>query len=374
MRQNSPAVALTLSGGGARGAYQAGVLAGIADRLKSDYPFPIVTGVSAGGINASSLATARSGFRQATRDMVAAWLRLSTEDVFVTEVGSLTASLVRWASMVLSGGRTPGFEVRGILDTRPLNRHLKEIIPFAEIDENLVAGRLRALALTATSYTSGMTTTFVHGVEGIPMWERARRKGVRARIGVEHVMASAALPLVFPAIRVGDDYFGDGAIRQSSPLSPAVHLGADRILSISVRFPRPAPLPSREYPPPATILAMLMHGVFLDALENDAERLLRINRTLALLPEDARHPEGLRPIDLLVLRPSRDLGELSKGMARHLPRSLRILTRGLGASPEAPSDFLSYLIFERPYIEKLVDLGYEDADAQWEEIERFLSV
>jgi NTE family protein len=305
--------------------------------------------------------------------MVAAWLRLSTENVFSTEFPSLTVSFLRWLGMILSGGKTPGFQVRGILDTRPLYRHLSQILDFEGIAPNLASGRLRALALTATSYSTGMVTTFVDGLEDLPMWERSRRRGVRARIALDHVMASAALPLVFPAIRVGNDYFGDGAVRQSSPLSPAVHLGADKILAVSVRFPTPAPESDGDYPPPARILGMLMHGIFLDALENDAERLARINRTLSLLPDGVVHPEGLRPIELLLLRPSRDLGELSAGMARHLPRSLRILTRGLGASPDAPSDFLSYLLFERPYLDQIIDVGFEDAKTQVEAVERFLS-
>lgn len=366
--------ALALSGGGARGAYQAGVLAGIAEKLGGDFPFPVVTGVSAGGINAASLASARGSFGQATRDMVAAWLRLSVANVFSTGIESLTASFLRWAGMILSGGKTPGFEVRGILDTKPLYQHLSQTLHFEGIEENIASGRLRALAISAVSYSTGMVTTFVDGVNGLPTWERARRRGMRARIALDHVMASAALPLIFPAIQVGNDYFGDGSTRQASPLSPAVHLGADKILAISVRFPRPAPEPGSSYPPPARILGMLMHGVFLDALENDAERLERINRTLALMPAGVIHPEGLRPIELLVLRPSRDLGELTAGMARHLPRSLRILTRGLGASTDSPSDFLSYLLFERPYLEKIIDVGFDDAKAQWDTIERFLAV
>lgn len=365
--------ALVLSGGGARGAYQAGILAGIAERLGGDVPFPVITGVSAGGINATSLASARASFRQATRDMLAAWLRLSVKNVFSTDFESLTGSFLRWVGMILSGGRISGFEVKGILDTRPLYSHLSKILNFEGIAPNLDAGKLRALALTATSYSTGMVTTFVDGIEDVPMWERSRRRGVRARITLDHVMASAALPIVFPAIQLGDDYYGDGAIRQSSPLSPAVHLGADRILAVSVRFPGPAPTSDGHYPPPERILAMLMHGIFLDALENDAERLMRINRTLSLLPRGTVHPEGLRPIELLVLRPSRDLGALSAGMERHLPRSLRILTRGLGASSEEPSEFLSYLLFERPYLDKMIDVGFEDAKAQWDTIERFLA-
>ncbi|MGH9463369.1 MAG: patatin-like phospholipase family protein, partial [Vicinamibacteria bacterium] len=177
-------------------------------------------------------------------------------------------------------------------------------------------------------------------------------------------------------IQVGDAYYGDGGIRHASPLAPAIHLGADRVLTISARYPRTQEEESEKqvvgYPPPAQILGMLMHGVFLDALENDAERIARINRTLALLPPGTRHPEGLRPIRLLVLRPSRDLGKLSASLAHHLPRPLRIIVRGLGAYQTSSPDFLSYLLFERPYISRLIEVGYEDAHQQWDEIARFL--
>lgn len=189
-------------------------------------------------------------------------------------------------------------------------------------------------------------------------------------------MASAALPVIFPAIQVGDEYFGDGSIRQSAPLAPAVHLGAERLLAISVRYPlsedeREVPQ-IRGYPPPAQILGMIMHGVFIDALENDAERLQRINRTLGALPPGVRHPDGLRPVDILLLRPSRDLGKMSADLVGNLPRALRVVARGLGASRTTTPDFLSYLLFERAYIERLMSLGFEDAHSNWDRIEAFL--
>jgi NTE family protein len=368
--------ALALSGGGARGAYQAGALARIAEGLGEDFPFRIITGVSAGGINAASLASARGRFLQATRDLTAAWLRLTVDKVFKSNFTTLTLSAARWLWMLGTGGVTPGFEVRGLLDTEPLYQYLARAIDVNGVDANIAKGRLRALALSATSYSTGATITFVEGAPGIPMWERARRHSVRANIGLNHIMASAALPLVFPAIQVGDDYYGDGGIRHASPLSPAIHLGADRVLTISARYPRTQEEESEKqvvgYPPPAQILGMLMHGVFLDALENDAERVARINRTLALLPPRTRHPEGLRPVRLLVLRPSRDLGKLSASLAHHLPRPLRIIVRGLGAYRTSSPDFLSYVLFERPYISRLIEVGYEDAHQQWDDIARFL--
>lgn len=368
--------ALVLSGGGARGAYQAGVLARIAEGLGEDYPFRIITGVSAGGINAASLASARGRFLQATRDLTAAWLRLTTDKVFKSNFTTLTLSAMRWLWMLGTGGVTPGFEVRGLLDTEPLYRYLDAAIDINGIDANIASGRLRALALSATSYSTGGTITFVQGEPGIPMWERARRHSVRANVGLNHIMASAALPLVFPAIQIGDEYYGDGGIRQSSPLAPSIHLGADRVLTISARYPRTRAEESEKqvigYPPPAQILGMLMHGVFLDSLENDAERVARINRTLELLPYGTPHPEGLRRVRLLVLRPSQDLGKLSASLAHHLPRPLRIIVRGLGAYRTSTPDFLSYLLFERPYISRLIEVGYQDAHREWDRIRQFL--
>lgn len=368
-------IALALTGGGARGAYQAGVLAGIADRAGPGPCFPIVTGVSAGGINAAGLASGRGSFADSTDHLRDAWMSLDVEHVFRAGFGSIGSSLLRWAGKIGSGGRVP-FSVRGLLDTEPLRHYLDSVIDFSGISDNIAAGRLRALALSTTGYATGRTVTFVQAAEGTPGWVRARRRSRHDQIGVEHVMASAALPVVFPAVQVGDEYFGDGSIRQSAPLAPAVHLGASRILAISVRYPlsedeREVPQ-VRGYPPPAQILGMIMHGVFIDALEDDAERLARINRTLSLLPPGTRHPDGLRPIEIQLLRPSRDLGKMSADLVGSLPRALRVLARGLGASSTTTPDFLSYLLFERPYIERLMQLGFDDASAQWDRIESFL--
>lgn len=369
-------IALVLTGGGARGAYQAGVLAGIADRAGGDVCFPIVTGVSAGGINAAAIASHRGTLVQATEHLREAWLGLSVDEVFRSNAGALSWTFMRWVCKILSAGRAP-FELRGLLDTEPLRRYLSGMIDFDGLDDNVATGRLRALALSTTGYASGCTVTFVHGTEDIVDWERARRASMPARIGVEHVMASAALPMIFPAVKVGEEYFGDGSVRHAAPLAPAVHLGARKILAISVRYglsEQERAVPQVDgYPPPAQILGMMMHGVFLDALENDAERLARVNRTLALLPPGTRHPEGMRPVGIMLLRPSRNLGKLAAGMVDSLPRSLRMVARGLGASGTTTPDFLSYLLFERPYIESLIELGFDDARRQWDRIEPFLA-
>ncbi len=368
--------AVVLTGGGARGAYQAGVLAGIADRARCDVCFPIVTGVSAGGINAAALAASRAGFAAATGELRQAWLELSTENVFRSNFRTLAWSALCWMAKIGSGGALPT-DLRGLLDTRPLRAYLSAAIDFDGIGDNIAAGRLHALALSMTEYSTGSTVTAIQATQRVRDWQRVRRLSERTRITVDHVMASAALPVVFPAIQLGSEFYGDGSVRQSAPLSPAVHLGADRILAISVRYelgPHERVQPQIVgYPPPAQILGMILHGVFIDALEDDAERLQRINRTIESIPPGADPRDRLRPIDILLLRPSHDLGKLSAGLVEALPRPLRVLARGLGASHTTSPDFLSYLLFERPYIERLMELGFEDARAQWDRIEPFLA-
>lgn len=374
--ESRPTTALVLTGGGARGAYQAGILAGMAERANCNRCFPVITGVSAGGINAAGLAGHRGDFAESAKHLCDAWRGLSVPEVFRSTFLDLTASFVRWALKIGSAGNVP-FELRGLLDTEPLGRYLSGVIDFDGVDANIRAGQLGSLALSATDYATGTTVTFVHGATGIHGWERARRCSIHERIGIEHVMASAALPLIFPAVRVGSRYFGDGSIRQSAPLAPAVHLGANRVMAVSVRYAPSAQERAQPqvvgYPPPAQILGMIMHGVFIDALEDDVERAQRINRTLEQLPPGGASPDRLRPIEILLLRPSRDLGKMGADLVHTLPRGLRVLARGLGASRTTSPDFLSYLLFEKPYLERLMQLGYDDVAASWPAIEGFLA-
>ncbi len=369
-------LALVMSGGGARAAYQVGVLSGIAERSGGDVCFPIVTGVSAGAINAAGLASGRGPLREVVQALETMWLGLSVEQVFRPGLLTLAASAVKWLFGVGSGGLTPGYELRGILDTRPLHRMLTRLLAPERIERNLESGRLRALAVSATSYATGQTVTFVHGRGELPTWRRAGRRSERVPIGAEHVLASCALPLLFPAVQVAEEWMGDGSVRQTAPLAPAIHLGAGRVLAVSLRHGRWSPsamLPSPAgSPPPAQVLGMVFNSVFLDATEADAERLARVNRSLDLLPPGRVHPEGLRRVELQVLRPSHDLGELSRDLYGSLPRSLRTLIRGLGSDELESPDFLSYLLFERPYTERLLELGRADVRREWDRIEPLL--
>jgi NTE family protein len=258
----------------------------------------------------------------------------------------------------------------------PLHDFLAATLDFAEIDTKITAGRLRAAALSTTAYPRGETVTFVHGPADVPTWRRASRYALRDRLTLRHVLASAALPILFPAIRIGEGFYGDGSVRQTAPLAPAIHLGAQAILAITLRSapePRGAAPPARqEYPTLAEIIGLLLHTIFLDALEADAERLARINTLLTRLPE-AAGPDELRPVKLLLLRPSRDLAALALSCGAKLPPLMRWFVRGMGGDRASAVDFLSYLLFDPAYTSALIELGYADARADWARIEQFLA-
>lgn len=373
----NPSLAVVFSGGGARAAYQAGVLSAFGELSDDQLQFSLITGVSAGAINAAALASSQGTLSEAASRLGMAWNGLTIENVFKTDLPSVALSIFRWVRLFARSSEVLPTQVRGILDTTPLWHFLGHQIDLSGVRRNLSRGRLSALALSATSYNTGQTVTFVEGYSTLRNWERAGRRGMRAQIGLSHVMASSALPLVFPAVPISGEYFGDGSIRQNAPLAPAIHLGAQRIVAISLRYPRSRAEASESqvqgYPPPGQILGMLLNAIFLDALEADVERLERINRTLDLFPPETQHPEGLRKLQLLVLRPSRDLGKLSAGLSDRLPRFLQLLVRGLGVQLSRTPDFLSYLLFERPYLDRLKSLGYEDTRKAWPRIEQFLS-
>jgi len=363
-------LALLLTGGGARGAYQVGVLRGVA-ALRPDLEIPILTGVSAGGINVACLAASDSGFRGAIETLDELWCGLSPDRVFRADPVSLFRNVVRWVARLGSGGAGLVPKTRGLMDTSPLWALLRRALDAGPGDEipgierNLEAGRLAAAGLATVDWTTGRTFFWVQG-PGAESWRRPQRRGVQTRLRVDHVMASAALPILFPAVKLVNSWHGDGGVRLTTPLAPALHLGATRILAVSTRYPRSAEeaaIPEiTGYPPPAQIGGVLLNAIFLDQLDHDAYQLERINRLIAGLDEERR--EGLRHIELLVLRPSVDLGRLASQYEARLPKGLRFLTRGLGTRETKSSDLLSLLLFQDDYVRRLIEVGEEDAHRQ----------
>lgn len=368
---------VVMGGGGARAAYQVGFLRHVARRFP-ELQLPYITGVSAGAINAALLASHHGTFLQAVNELSHLWSNLTVDHVFRVDSKSLALNVVRWIRQLGTGGVASSTNVRGLVDTTPLRGYLAEALHAVDgeltgVRYNLEQGRLRALAISTSSYSTGNSVTWLQGND-IEPWERPQRLTECATMTVDHIMASAALPLLFPAIQLGNRWYGDGGIRLTAPLSPALHLGARRIMAISTRHRKRGAAVDEElvhgYPPPAQVLGVLLNAIFLDLLDNDAFRLERLNRLLEVLPEKQRH--GLEPVKLLVLRPSQDLGKLAGDFEAQLPRAFRFLTRGLGTRETKSPDVLSLILFQPDYVRTLVEFGEEDAEARSDEIGEFL--
>jgi NTE family protein len=371
-------LALVMTGGGARAAYQVGVLKAIARRFP-DLDIQIITGVSAGAINAVYLAAHPGDFATMTAELAEHWSRLRTVDVIRSDSQAVSSNVFRWGWRLLSGSSPLRPNVRGFCDTDPLEQVLRRMLSgggkeIEGLTEKLAAGGLKAVAVTTLNYATSQTVTWIMG-RGIDVWERPNRRSAHARITIDHVMASAALPLIFPAVQLGDAWHGDGGIRLSAPLSPALHLGARRILAMTTRYQQTfeeADQPDTlGYPPPVQVIGNLMDAIFLDVIDQDAHRLERINKLIRKLPEDQR--DGMKEIDLLVLRPSVDLGRLAGEYETEIPHSLRFLLRGLGSKETNGSDFLSMLMFEPEYLTRLIEIGEADGEARMPEIEALLA-
>jgi NTE family protein len=371
-------LAVMLTGGGARAAYQVGLLKGIA-RHFPDLRIDIVTGVSAGAINAMYLAAFGGSLAEKSDCLEKLWMTLSCNSIYDFDWKLFMPFRSALASILPKKNRWAKTRPLGMLDTSPLRELLCRTlrvpswVPIPGIEENLRSGNLTALALMTLDYSTGQTVRWVQG-RHFDVHEGPNRRTEPTRFTIEHVMASSALPFVFPAARLGSQWHGDGGIRLAAPLSSAVHLGATRIIAMSTGYQRTekeasTPLVS-GYPPAAQILNQLVNAIFLDAIDEDVARMERMNDMLRKMSPEERG--GLKPIDLLVLRPSIDLGKLAADYESHLPRKLKLLVRALGARETESPDFVSMLLFDPPYTRRLIDAGEADAEMRREEIRAFL--
>ena len=369
-------IGLVLSGGGARAAYQVGVIKAISRLLPADSgnPFQIISGTSAGAINAVAMASYASHYRQGVRHLERVWKNFSCDQIFRTDFTGVLGWSVKFLLNSFFGYKAG--EPVSLLDNSPLRGLLERLILFENIQKAIDNKDLHALSVTASGYASGESVSFYQANNSIKNWQRLRRIGVRSRIGIDHLMASSAIPAVFPAVQINREYFGDGAIRQLAPISPALHLGADKIMVIGVsgeahkRRERQA---MKHYPSMAKIMNHMFNAAFLDSMESDVERLTRINNTLDKIPDDVRVQPGfeLRPVDILEISPSESIDDIAARHSRELPKSLSIFLRGSGTTHKSGAGVLSYLLFERGFCRDLIQHGYDDAMKQKDDILKF---
>ena len=373
-----PKLGLVLPGGGARAAYQAGVLKAIAELLPTDAPSPfrVISGTSAGAINAAFIATNASHFRKGVEHLASVWEHIHSDRVFRTDAYTIFRNVTYWLMALMYAGfgqRNPIV----LLDNVPLRRLLEQHIIFARLQEAIASGNLEALAITCSGYTSARAITFYEGKPDLESWWRTRRQGRPTELHFDHIMASVSLPGIFPAVRIGQEYFGDGSLRQAAPLSPAVHLGAGRILVIGLRNEQanqlPAPGEPVPYPPLGQIAGYLLDVIFSDRVYSDLERLKRINATIRHISQHELQEQPLRIIDTMVIVPSADIRDIARRHIYEFPRSMRLLLRAMGGLHETGSQLLSYLLFEAGYCQELIELGRKDGLAQADKLLKFIA-
>ena len=375
--QTAPGKAgLVLAGGGARAAYQVGVLQALKEMLPDPAanPFPIIAGTSAGAVNAGALACHADDFGRAVDNLLDVWRNFEPRHVYRADFAGVAANSSRWIAGLLFGAFVRDRRT-SLLDNRPLAALLGRKLEFGRIAGNIAKGSLDAVAVTCSGYTSGQSVSFFEGAPHIAGWKRSQRVGLRTRLGVEHLMASAAIPFLFPAWHVNREYFGDGSMRQIAPVSPALHLGADRVLVVGTgrQTADGARARSNIYPSLAQIAGHALNSIFLDSLMVDIERLERINRTVELIPPDAlaANSIALRPIKVLFISPSQPIERIAARFLHELPRSVRFILRPTGAISRSGSNLASYLLFEEPFCRALIDLGYQDTASREKEVRDF---
>ncbi len=374
-------IGLILTGGGARAAYQIGVLKAIAESMprRAHSPFQIICGTSAGALNAAALAANAQNFRKGVQYLDNTWKGFHADHIYRTDVIGVFNNSILWlVGMLFSAIGINKLNQVSLLDNSPLVELLEDMVPYEKIQENIDAGLLHALSVTTSGYGSGQSVTFYQGVKQLEPWRRTGRIGTPAQIEIKHLLASAALPFIFPARLIHREYFGDGSMRQIAPISPALHLGATRVLIIGVTVNGYVEQPERsemsEYPSLARIAGHTLNSIFLDSMEVDLERLKKINDLVAIMPEEMRERANLRHVDVLVVSPSQPLEKIAERYVMELPWTIRLLLRLVGARQHSGGILISYLLSESKYTRALIDLGYQDALKRRDEILRFLDM
>jgi NTE family protein len=372
-------IGLILSGGGARAAYQVGVLKAIHKILPKDArnPYDVIAGTSAGAINGVALASYAENHRIGIRHLERIWTGFRPEYIYRTDLKGVVSALARLTRTTIIG-RKYKHDCVSLLDNSPLRKLLSEVINFDNIQKAIDNGALHAMSVTGSGLESGESVSFFQGHYSITNWQRHRRIGYRSRIGLDHLMASSAIPMIFPSVKINQEYFADGAVRQLAPISPALHLGAEKVLVIGVSgvaHKRKEQIKEGNYPTPSKIMGHMLNAAFLDSMETDVERLQRINRTVNRIPESIRKKHGmeLKPIELLEINPSESLDDIAGRHVNELPKILRLFLGGSGNTSRNGSGILSYLLFSKGFCTDLIALGYKDGLARREEIEGFFS-
>ncbi|MDH2917240.1 MAG: patatin-like phospholipase family protein [Gallionella sp.] len=372
-------IGLILTGGGARAAYQVGVLKAIAEFMpyRSRIPFDVVCGTSAGALNAVALAVNARHFRKGVRYLYNIWNNAHISEIYRSDVIGVAANSGRWImGLLLSVLGSNRYNRVSLLDNRPMRTFLERILPCELIQQNIDDGLVHAVSVTASGYGSGHSVTFYQGVAEIKPWRRARRVGIPTQISTQHMLASSAIPFMFPAVHVNREFFGDGSMRQIAPISSALHLGAERVLVVGVGHGAVEEDERRakidNYPSLAEIAGHALDSIFIDGLEVDLERLHRINRTISMIPEELRSKVSLSHVEALVITPSQPLEKVAERHISNLPWTIRILLRLVGVMRGSGANLVSYLLFEKHYCRALIDLGYQDAFKRRDEILLFL--
>ena len=370
---------LILTGGGARVAYQVGVLKAIAEFFPqcTRNPFPVICGTSSGSLNAAALAVHSPSLHRGVRYLLEVWTQSHANLVYRTDfVGVLKKSMHWILGLILSSIGINKLKKIALLDNTPMASLLKAVLPYEKIQKNIDAGNLHALSITASAYGSGCSVTFYQGAKSVAPWTRARRVGIPTRIAAEHLLASSAIPLIFPAVFIDHEYFGDGAMRQTNPLSAALHLGATRLLIIGFgkgETKQPSPADTSNYPSLGEIFGHLMDSVFLDGMVADLERMQRINHTIEMLSENSQQDINMRHVDFLVIEPSQPIEEIAHRHVMSLPWAIRFLLRTFGVMRRSGANLASYLLFEKSFCCEIIELGYQDALKKRQEIYAFIN-